>query len=106
MPTLNYTELTPDFTRVHNWGYFGYRNINANILTREYPQSYNGNNEPYYPVNDERNNAIYKQYQEMANRDGITVAGRLGRYRYYNMDQAIGAALRLADELCRGNNGN
>lgn len=97
--SINYTDLFPSYTRVHEWRFFGWQKAKTCIITREYPETHNETNEPYYPVNDERNNALYRVYRERAEADGYIVAGRLGKYCYYDMHQAIGAALRLTEDL-------
>lgn len=99
--TMNYTDYQPDFTRILEWRHFGHKPATGQtLITREYPQDYDGRNEPYYPVNDNKNNDLHRQYAARADADGIIYAGRLGRYRYYDMDQAIAAGLKLAGELC------
>ncbi|HAP23397.1 MAG TPA: UDP-galactopyranose mutase, partial [Lactobacillus sp.] len=68
---------------------------NKTVITREYPADWKRGDEPYYPVNDKKNNALYTKYQELAKQEAKNVifGGRLGQYRYYNMDQVISAAL-------------
>ena len=62
-------------------------------LTREYPADWKPGDEPYYPVNDARNTALYEQYAELAKQEGkVVFAGRLGGYKYYDMDKAVAAA--------------
>lgn len=100
-PSLNFTDFSPKYTRVHNWRYFGYQPTKKNVVTFEYPVAHNGKNEPYYPVNNTENNEKYKKYKHLADEDGVIVAGRLGRYQYYNMDQAIGSAMKLSQELLK-----
>ena len=70
------------------------------VISREYSSAWQPGDEPYYPVNDERNNALYAQYAELAAaEEGVTFAGRLGTYRYYDMAPCIKAALELAEAL-------
>ena len=67
------------------------------VLTWEYPAPWQPGEEPYYPVNDEKNQALLARYQELArSRQGVLFGGRLGSYRYYNMDQVLRAALDAA----------
>lgn len=69
------------------------------VITREYPAAWKRGEEPYYPMNDEKNNAIYMKYKELADRqDKVIFGGRLGLYKYFDMHQVIGEALKLADE--------
>ncbi|MBQ6903252.1 MAG: UDP-galactopyranose mutase, partial [Lachnospiraceae bacterium] len=64
------------------------------VITREYPDVFEEGKEPYYPVNDEKNNALYARYLELAETlPNVMFGGRLGRYRYYDMDQVVRAAL-------------
>ena len=100
--TMNYTDYTPAYTRILEWKHFGYHTHRETQITMEYPEPYNGTNEPYYPIDDDANRATYALYADLARRDGITAAGRLGQYRYYDMDQAIGAGLRIAEGLLNG----
>lgn len=99
--TFNYTDTSPDYTRTHNWRYFGWQNTKTNIITHEYPMPYDGTNDPYYPINDEANNSLHSQYEAQAKEDRVIVAGRLGKYRYYDMHQAIAAALTLSESLIK-----
>ena len=68
--------------------------IRGTIVTREYPQDWTIEREAYYPVNDDKNNALYNEYRALADKlPGVHFGGRLGTYRYYNMDQMISQAL-------------
>ncbi|WP_297581157.1 UDP-galactopyranose mutase [uncultured Lactobacillus sp.] len=94
---INYTDAETPYTRVieHKHFEFGKGDKNKTIITREYPADWKRGDEPYYPVNNERNNELYKQYRELAEKenDKVIFGGRLGQYKYYNMDQVISAAL-------------
>ena len=69
------------------------------VITREYPAAWKPGDEPYYPVNDERNNHLFSKYQELAEKEkSVIFGGRLGQYRYYDMDKVIGAALAMVEE--------
>lgn len=69
-------------------------------VTREYPADWKPGDEPYYPINDARNTELYQRYEEMArSEDKVVFAGRLGGYKYYDMDKAIAAAMGLVGEL-------
>ena len=69
------------------------------VITREYPAAWKPGDEPYYPVNDERNNGLFARYQELAKKEkGVLFGGRLGQYRYYDMDKVIEAALDMAEK--------
>lgn len=93
--TMNYTDADVPYTRAIEHKYFYPANTAHTIVTREYP----GGDEPCYPVNDERNNRLHSLYMRYAESRRLIVGGRLGRYRYWDMDQAIGAALELTRGL-------
>jgi UDP-galactopyranose mutase len=97
--TLNYADLSIPYTRKMEWKHFWRASTPYTWVTTEYPQAYDGTNEPYYPVGDEPNRALYQQYKEIAKQNGYIVGGRLGSYQYLNMDQAIGAALATVERL-------
>ena len=101
-PTINYTDSLTPYTREMDWRYWWRTDSKGTLLTTEYPQYYREGSEPYYPVETDANRELYKQYA--ARLDGhLIAAGRLGTYRYLNMDQAIGAALVMAEKLIKGN---
>ena len=95
---INYTDLATPFTRIieHKWFEFGGKNKSQTIITKEFPQKWERGVEPYYPVNDSENNHLFTKYSDYAkkNAPNVTFGGRLGLYRYYNMDQVIAAALQ------------
>ena len=101
---VNYTEREVPFTRIieHKFFEFGRDSetggeISGTIITREYPATWKEGMEPYYPVNDERNNRIYQKYKELADRTpNVMFGGRLGLYQYFDMDKVIRAALTAA----------
>ena len=91
---VNYTEREVPYTRVIEHKHFELGTQPGTVITREYPAEWREGDEPYYPVNDERNSALLKKYQELASgRPHIIFGGRLGQYRYYDMDKVIAAAL-------------
>ena len=103
---VNYTSHEVPFTRIIEHKHFEFgRDVEGNplpdtVISREYSSAWQPGDEPYYPVNDERNNALYAQYAELAAAvEGVTFAGRLGTYRYYDMAPCIKAALELAEAL-------
>ena len=99
---VNYTDAETPYTRVieHKHFEFGKGDKDKTVITREYPADWKRGDEPYYPVNDKRNNSLYKEYQNLASKEAENVifGGRLGQYRYYNMDQVIAAALITVKE--------
>lgn len=95
---VNYTDSQTPFTRIieHKQFEFGKGDKNKTIITYEYPQSWHRGDEPYYPINDKNNNRKYKDCTQLAQSiPNVIFGGRLGQYRYYNMDQTIKAALQL-----------
>ncbi len=98
---VNYNEREVPWTRIIEHKHFEFGTQPKTIITREYPADWQPGDEPYYPINDERNSALYERYRELAENEGSVVfAGRLGGYKYYDMDKAIAAAFDLVkDEL-------
>lgn len=99
---VNYTDPQTPFTRIieHKQFEFGKGNKNKTIITYEYPQPWHRGDEPYYPINDKNNDRKYKDYAQLAqSTPNVIFGGRLGQYRYYNMDQTIMAALQLAKKV-------
>ena len=96
---VNYTERDIPYTRIIEHKHFEYGQGKGTIITREYPANWKHGDEPYYPMNDEKNNKLYQQYTELASEfPNILFGGRLGQYKYYNMDQVIRAALDMVKE--------
>ena len=103
---VNYTDGETPFTRIieHKWFEFGKdekgQDLPKTVISKEYSFKWNPGDEPYYPVNDERNNELYKEYRKLADREaGVTFGGRLGEYKYYDMDQVIARALDVIRSL-------
>ena len=101
---VNYTDRETPWTRIieHKWFEFGKddegNDIPKTIISREYSSEWKPGDEPYYPVNDEKNGELYKAYKELAEKESnIIFGGRLGEYKYYDMDAVIASAL----ELCK-----
>ena len=94
---VNYTERDIPYTRIIEHKHFEYGTGKGTVITREYPATWKHGDEPYYPMNDDRNNALYKKYKELAGEyPDIMFGGRLGQYKYYNMDQIVRAALDMS----------
>ena len=95
---INYTEKEVPFTRIIEHKHFEKMvEGNKTIITKEYPQVWEKNIEPYYPINDEKNNSLYLKYKEIANNEKkVIFGGRLADYRYYDMDKVIEKAIDLA----------
>ena len=99
---INYTDAETPYTRIieHKHFEFGKGDKDKTVITREYPADWHRGDEPYYPINNQRNNELYKQYAKLANEEANNVifGGRLGQYRYYNMDQVLHAALTAVNK--------
>lgn len=103
---VNYTDAETPWTRIieHKWFEFG-KDENGNdlpktVISREYSSEWKPGDEPYYPVNDEKNSKLYTEYKRLADQEkNVVFGGRLGEYKYYDMDQVIAAALNKAKEL-------
>ena len=70
------------------------------IITKEYPQKWEIGKERFYPIENEKNKALYQKYKELADRDGLITVGRLAEYKYYDMEDTIKSALKVVKELC------
>jgi UDP-galactopyranose mutase len=91
---INYTDAETPFTRIIEHKHFEFGNQPNTVITREYPLLASKNAEPYYPVNDDKNNKIFSLYQEKAQlENNVIFGGRLAEYKYYDMHQVIGSAL-------------
>ena len=102
---VNYTDEKRPYTRIieHKWFEFG-KDENGNelpktVISREYSSEWKPGDDPYYPVNDEKNSLLYAEYKKLAEElDGVIFGGRLGEYKYYDMDAVVAAALDKAEE--------
>ncbi|HAE45173.1 MAG TPA: UDP-galactopyranose mutase [Lachnospiraceae bacterium] len=94
---VNYTESVVPYTRIIEHKHFAFGTQPTTIISKEYPSEWRPGVEPYYPINNERNNELYKKYQALAEKEEkVIFGGRLGTYRYYDMDKVIAAALEAA----------
>ena len=95
---VNYTEREVPYTRIIEHKHFEFGKQQKTVISREYPSEWHQGEEPYYPINDERNNAVYEAYRKLAAKEkNVVFGGRLGEYRYYDMDKVIGRALEAAE---------
>ena len=95
---VNYTDAQTPYTRIIEHKHFNFGTQPKTVVTREYSAEWKPGDEPYYPVNDEKNQALFEKYRTLAEKeDGVLFGGRLAEYKYYNMDQVILSALELAD---------
>lgn len=99
---MNYTDSQIPYTRIieHKHFEFGAGNQEKTIITREYPAAWNRGEEPYYPINDRKNMELYQRYERESQRqEKVIFAGRLGTYKYYDMDQVIESVIKLAERM-------
>ena len=103
---VNYTEYEVPYTRTIEHKHFEYAKslgqedtISKTIITREYPDTWNREKEAYYPINNDKNNELYQKYADLASKDkNVIFGGRLGMYKYYDMDKVIAEALKCVEE--------
>lgn len=96
---VNYTDIDVKHTRVIEHKHFQPVDCKHTIITKEYPKEWSIGDEPYYPINDEKNMVLYKKYRKLAGAEKTFFGGRLAEYKYYDMHQVIRAALNLIKEL-------
>jgi len=105
---VNYTDAETPWTRIieHKWFEFGKdengNDIQKTVISREYSSEWKPGDEPYYPVNDEKNSELYRKYRDFADKEAnVVFGGRLGEYKYYDMDKVIRAALDKSEEIIK-----
>ena len=97
---VNYTDRETPYTRIIEHKHFEFGTQSKTVISREYPSEWTEGMEPYYPVNDACNQALYQQYAALAQQENVIFGGRLGEYKYYDMDKVIEAAmLRFEQEM-------
>ena len=97
---VNYTDRETPYTRILEHKHFEFGQQPQTVITREYPAKWKPGAEAYYPVNDEKNNALFAQYEQLSKEKANTVfGGRLGSYKYFDMDKTIEAALEIVEKL-------
>ena len=103
---VNYTDADSPYTRIieHKWFEFGKDDDGLQqpktVISKEYSKEWTKGDEPYYPVNDEKNSRLYEQYKELAgDESGVIFGGRLGEYKYYDMDAVIASALSMCEKM-------
>lgn len=94
---VNYTEFEIPYTRIIEHKHFEFDEISPKtVITKEYPDTWTRDKEPYYPINDDKNNQLYKKYEKLAKTDSkVIFGGRLGKYKYYDMDKVIEETLNF-----------
>lgn len=103
---VNYTDSETPWTRIieHKWFEFGKdgdgNDISKTVISKEYSSEWKPGDEPYYPVNDEKNSKLYEKYRKLSESEmNVLFGGRLGEYKYYDMDKVIESAINLSDKL-------
>lgn len=97
---VNYTERKIPYTRIIEHKHFEFGNQPKTVVTKEYPAKYDGSNEPYYPVNDSKNTELYKKYKDLADKEeNVFFIGRLGQYKYFDMDKVIENTLDISRKI-------
>ena len=97
---VNYTDRETPYTRIIEHKHFEFGTQPKTVITREYPVTWQEGMEPYYPVNDEKNQALYQKYAKLAEKEeNVIFGGRLGEYKYYDMDKVIASAMVRAKEI-------
>lgn len=101
---VNYTEREVPYTRIIEHKHFEFGRQEKTVISREYPSEWKKGEEPYYPVNDAKNNELFDRYRKLAEKEAnVIFGGRLGEYRYYDMDKVIERALETADKVIETN---
>ena len=97
---VNYTEYEIPYTRIIEHKHFEFDDTSSKtVITKEYPDTWTSEKEPYYPINNDKNDQLYKKYEELAKKDSkVIFGGRLGQYKYYDMDKVIAEALKCANK--------
>lgn len=95
---VNYNEYEIPYTRIIEHKHFEYGTQPKTVITREYPSQWKKGDEPYYPMNDDKNNALYRKYEKLAKQEkNVIFGGRLGMYKYFDMHHVIEEALKCVD---------
>lgn len=97
---VNYTEREVPYTRIIEHKHFEFGKQEKTVISREYSSEWSVGMEPYYPVNNEQNNKLFEKYKELADKEkNVIFGGRLGNYKYYDMDKVIEAALQACEKI-------
>ena len=100
---VNYTEYEIEYTRIIEHKHFEFGSQEKTVITYEYPAKWEKGDEPYYPMNDDKNNALFARYRELADEEkNVIFGGRLGQYRYFDMHQVVAEALLAAANELKG----
>lgn len=97
---MNFTSKKEEYTRIIEHKHFEFNDCKGTIITKEYPSTWKLGDEAYYPVNDEKNSELFMKYKELADKEkNVIFGGRLGQYKYYDMDKIIEEALKLTESI-------
>jgi UDP-galactopyranose mutase len=96
---MNFTDESIPFTRIIEHKHFEFQEQNYTYITKEYPDLWDKNKIPYYPINNDKNNYIYNKYNELKDKQNIIFGGRLAEYKYYDMHQIIGSAINKFQKM-------
>lgn len=100
---VNYTEYEIPYTRIIEHKHFEFATTDSTVITYEYPAAWKKGDDPYYPMNDDRNNELFAKYRALADKeDRVIFGGRLGEYKYYDMHQVVDSALKRAQDELKG----
>jgi UDP-galactopyranose mutase len=97
---VNHTNTNTPFTRICEHKHFNFGKQDHTVITREYPQNWDSTKEKFYPINDEKNNNLFRSYEERIDRDRFIFGGRLADYKYYDMHQVVGSAISKSEKEC------
>ena len=101
---VNYTEREVPWTRIAEHKWFNYRESPVTYITKEYPKEFEEGDDPFYAINNDRNNNMYAAYKDLASKEeGVYFCGRLGQYKYFDMDDTIREAMTLFDKVEKKN---
>jgi UDP-galactopyranose mutase len=99
---INYTEREIPYTRIIEHKHFEFGSQPKTVISKEYSSEWKEGSEPMYPVNDEKNNALYQQYKHLTDRESnVIFGGRLAEYEYYDMDKIIELAISITNKLLK-----
>ena len=99
---INYTDRETPYTRIIEHKFFEFGTQPKTVVSREYSSEWKPGDEPYYPVNDAKNGALYTQYKKLADQEtDVIFGGRLGEYKYYDMDAVVASALAMSKRELR-----